>query len=147
MTKATTGEAATQTTPNEFRCALMVDRSTVFEVRYATLGRNAAPYFATDAGRLNPRRTDYTECGQAQNHLLPVGSDARRFWEKWDAKHLCRLTDEERAEVWADLQGLMGRYGHIAITSDGFGADDARDIRFSDIVDLSRREARRRAGA
>lgn len=143
MTKTNEGVATTETTiaeptPKEFRCAFQVTRTIIFEVCYHTLGRNDKPYFSTQANRLNTRRTDYTECGQAQDRLLPKGSVARRFWEKWDGKHLATLTDEERDEVWADIATLKTRYNYLIHASDKFGTEDTRDIRFSDVVALSK---------
>lgn len=131
-------------TPKEFRCAFQITKTIIFEVRYHTLGSNANPYFATEAARMNSRRTDYCECGQAQARLLPKGGAARRFWEKWDGKHLSTLTDEEREEVWRDIAELSARYNGIVITSEKFGTEDTRDIRFSDAVALSKREPKLR---
>lgn len=132
------------TIPNEFRAAFQVTKTIVFEVRYHTLGGNATPYFSTEAARLNTRRTDYTECGQCQGRLLPKGSVARRFWEKWDPKHLGQLTDEEREQVWADIEELKGAYNYLLIASDKFGTEDTRDIRFTDVVALSKQDLVRR---
>lgn len=134
MTKATA--------PNEFRCAFQITRYLVFEVRYHTLGRNPEPYFATETARLNARKSDYMECGQCQERILPAGP-ARDFWEKWDGKHLCLLTNGEREAVWADIEALKGHYSHIAIASDKFGTEDRRDIRFEDIVRLSKEPMRK----
>lgn len=144
MTKTNENVATTETivptTPKEFRCAFQITKTITFEVCYHTLGRNDAPYFSTQASRLNARRTDYTECGQAQDRLLPKGTEARRFWEKWDCKHLSVLTDEEREEVWGDIARLKARYNYVIHASDKFGTEDTRDIRFSDVVALSKQQ-------
>ena len=140
MTKTDVKAIAEPTTPKEFRCAFQITRTITFEVCYHTLGGNDAPSFSTQASRLNTRRTDYAECGQAQDSLLPKGTGARRFWEKWDGKHLSVLTDEERDEMWADIEQLRRRYNYLIVTSDKFGTEDTRDIRFSDVVALSKQE-------
>lgn len=141
---ATTEATIAEPTPKEFRCAFQITKTIIFEVRYHTLGRNENPYFSTEAARMNTRRTDYTECGQAQDRLLPKGSVARKFWEKWDGKHLGILTDEEREQVWADIRELKDRYNYIVIASDKFGTEDTRDIRFTDAVALSKQDFPRR---
>lgn len=151
MTEKTAEATATETiadlVPNEFRAAFQVTKTIMFEVRYNTLGGNAAPYFSTEAARLNTRRTDYSECGQCQERLLPKGSVARKFWEKWDAKHLDRLSDDERKQMWDDLGELRCAYNHLLLASDKFGTEDRRDIRFDDVVALSKKKLPRRRGA
>lgn len=132
----------TEQVPAEFRAAFEITRYVVFEVSYHTLGNNAEPYFSTTAGRLNRPKTDYAECGQCQSRILREGA-ARRFWQKWDGKHLSVLTDEERAEVWADVQELGDVYNYVIITSEKFGNEDSRDILFSDVVALSKQEIKR----
>ena len=84
---------------NEFLYAFCIDKTTVFEVEYKTLGGNKAPYFSTSAEKFNRPKTDWSMCGQAQERLLPRGSVARRFYDKWDRLHLKDLTDEEYAEL------------------------------------------------
>lgn len=128
--------------PAEFKAAFQVNKYVIFEVCYRTLGGNEHPYFSTQAGRLNRRKSDYVECGQCQGKLPE--SAAKRFWRKWDAKHLGQLTDEERAEVWADIEELKERYNYIVLVSDRFGTEDTRDIRFSDVAALSKEDIRRR---
>lgn len=128
--------------PAEFKCAFQVTKSIVFEVCYYTLGGNRQPHFSTMAGRLNRRKSDYAECGQCQGRLL--SGEAKRFWQKWDGKHLGQLSYVERAAVWADIEALKERYNHIVIASDKFGTEDTRDIRFSEVVALSKEEPVRR---
>ena len=129
--------------PAEFKAAFQINKQVVFEVCYRTLGRNSHPYFATQAERLNRRKTDYSECGQCQERL-PEGA-AKRFWRKWDEKHLEQLSDEERVELWWDVEDLCEKYNHVVLTSDRFGTDDPRDIRFSDVVALSKQETKKAA--
>lgn len=135
---------ATSNIPNEFRAAFQVTKSIVFEVCYHTLGGNRTPYFSTMAGRLNRHKTDYSECGQCQDRLL--SGFARRFWKKWDGKHLGTLSYAERAELWADIEAMKEHYNYIVIASDKFGTEDTRDIRFSDVVALSKEQPVRRQG-
>ena len=96
---------------SEFHTVFQISRMVVFSVSYYTLGGNKAPYFSTTAARFNQPKTDYSECGQCQDRLL-TGA-ARRFWEKWDSHHLGQLTDEELAELRADMDALKERYEWI----------------------------------
>lgn len=98
---------------NEFEYSFVVDRMTVFEVAYCTIGNNKHPYFSTVANKFNRPKTDYSECGQCQNHLLPYHSMARDFWRKWNRKHLCELTDDELRQVENDVELLKQNYPYI----------------------------------
>ena len=118
----------------EFHIAFEVTRYDIFEVSFYTLGSNKSAHFSTSANRLNRRKSDYTQCGQAQESVLPKGSKARNFYELWDDKHLSDLTDDEYNEMVEDLKTLAERYNYILI-------DNERDhIPFMDIVCLSKQE-------
>lgn len=69
-------------TKNEFLYAFQITKSLIFEVHYYTLGDNTYSYFVTEAKLLNYYKTDYSECGQAQDRLLPKNSIVRQFWKK-----------------------------------------------------------------
>lgn len=81
-------------------------------------------YFSTQAQELDDTFTDYESCGQAQDRILPLGSDFWAFWTKWDKKHLQVLTASELEELDKDIQQL--KRNHKYIESD----------RFADIVYL-----------
>lgn len=98
---------------NEFEYSFVVDRMTVFEVAYHTIGNNKHPYFSTSANKFNRPKTDYSECGQCQDRLLPYHSMARDFWRKWNGKHLMELTDDELRRVENDVELLKQNYPYI----------------------------------
>lgn len=96
------------TTIREFHTSFQITRMVVFNVSYYTLGSNRLPHFSTWAAKFNQPKTDYRECGQCQDRLLT--GEARKFWQKWDPHHLGQLTDEELAELRADIDALKERY-------------------------------------
>jgi len=70
---------------------------------------NQAPYFFTQSCELNRRRDDYNTFGQAQKELL-IDGPAREFWEKWDGKHMNKLTIKQYDELMIDLDALSLKY-------------------------------------
>lgn len=97
----------------EFIVAFQITKTAIFEVRYCTLGNNNHADFAT-SGLLFNRPKNGTKCGgQCQRDILPKDSVDLRFFEKWDNKHLCRLSGEDYAELRHDLEYMMKRYNHI----------------------------------
>lgn len=103
----------------------------IFVVRYDRVGDNKTMDFATSSSELNKRRTDITRGGQAQKDLLPKGSKAREFYEKWDKKHLKSLTQKEYNELNNDIEELKKEYPNI--NSD----------KFSEQVELDRNSKRK----
>ena len=99
-----------------------VTRTIIFEVAYYTLGTNKDPYFATRSNKFNQPKTDWCQCGQCQNELLPMGSVARKFWEKFDKYHLCKLTKKQYNEVVLALEELKETYNYDCIKKDSFDA-------------------------
>lgn len=97
----------------EFLYAFKLDRMTVFEVHYYTLGGNKTPHFSTEAEHFIRSKRDYDRSGQAQETLLPGHKAAYEFYKKWDPKHLHDLTDEEYEEVVRDLEELKSTYQWI----------------------------------
>lgn len=98
---------------NEFKYTFVIDRMISFTVAYYTLGSNKHPYFTTQAQKFNRPKSDYSECGQAQDRLLPYHSMARDFWRKWDKKHLMLLTDDELRQVENDVELLKQNYPYV----------------------------------
>lgn len=120
MIKLTINEGIGGEVKDEFLYAFCIDKTTVFEVEYYTLGGNRAPYFSTSAYKFNRVKTDFESGGQAQERLLPRGSAARRFYDKWDRLHLSDLTDEEYAELVDDIAELKRVYPYyVAYEFDG----------------------------
>lgn len=77
-----------------------------FEVRYGEHGhKKQNPYFSTSAGILNHIRSDWNQCGQAQESVLR-NKHLKAFYKKWNEKHLSVLTLAERAELESDINAL-----------------------------------------
>lgn len=129
---------------HEFHCAFEVSRMVIFEVSYSTLGSNEHPYFSTCACEFNHQKTGWNRCGQAQGVLLRNGV-ARRFWERWDARHLSQLTDEEFVEMRSDLDALKARYNFVEEENVEDSPHNGENLRFSTVRDLSRLPLKRPA--
>lgn len=54
-----------------FEVNFMLDRTTVFEVEYNRCGNNKLKHFSTSASKFNRPKSDWSQCGQAQDDLLP----------------------------------------------------------------------------
>lgn len=93
--------------------AFQISKTIIFEVEYTQLRWNNAPDFSTQANKFNRPKTDWERCGQAQEELLPKSSNAYKFWEKWDKKHLQDLTDKEYNELLKDIDILKEKYNFI----------------------------------
>lgn len=93
--------------------AFQITRKIIFEVEYYKLGDNPTPHFSTSASKFNQPKTDWTQCGQAQEALLPKNSLAYKFYKKWDKKHLQDLTDEEYSQLVNDIEQLKNKYNWI----------------------------------
>lgn len=121
----------------EFLSAFQLSRKAMFEVSYYTLSTNSNPDFTTCAETFNQPKTDWNMCGQCQKEVLKNFPTARKFYEKWDAKHLKDLTDEEYAEMREDLKALENRYNHIIRELDESKKPYSPHISFYDMKDLS----------
>ena len=93
--------------------AFQISKTIIFEVEYIQLRGNNAPDFSTQANKFNRPKTDWERCGQAQKDLLPKSSNAYKFWEKWDKKHLQDLTDKEYNDLLKDIEFLKECYNFI----------------------------------
>ncbi len=51
-----------------FHFIFQISKKIIFEVNY--WGLNETPYFSTQAAEFNQNRSDYVQCGQAQEELL-----------------------------------------------------------------------------
>lgn len=112
----------------EFSYCFKITAKVVFEVKNYTLSPNLHNYLSMVAGRFDPRYTDYDECGQCQEHVLPHGCAAYKFWSKWKHRHTIHLTDRELAEVKNDIEELKQTYEFIE--------SEWSDISFYKIVDM-----------
>jgi len=116
----------------EFHSMYQLTKNIIFEVNYYTLGSNKHANFTTNAGLLNRPKSDYNQCGQAQESLLPEGSEARAFYDKWDKLHLSDLDEKQYNAMIEDLNVLMEKY-NVELY------DNARDsIPFYEVVDFSK---------
>lgn len=125
----------------EFMYCFQINKMTVFEVDFFTLSTNKTPHFSTSAARFIRSKCDYSECGQAQENLLPKHSAGGKFYEKWDHLHLHNLTQVEYTEVAADIEELKARYNYIEDIRECFGQSAGcykTHIPFCEIVELSK---------
>lgn len=125
----------------EFMYCFQIDKMTVFEVSFYTLGTNKEPHFSTSAAQFIRSKRDYSTCGQCQGRILPKHSAARRFYEKWDRLHLRNLTPEEYAEIGADIENLKARYNYIEDVRECFGQSAGcykTGFSFYQVVELSK---------
>lgn len=125
----------------EFMYCFQLDKMTVFEVEYCTLGGNKTPHFSTSAARFIRSKRDYCRCGQAQKDLLPPHSAAHRFYDKWDHLHLKDLTPAQYEEITADIEVLKERYNYIEDARECFGRSAGcykTGIPFHEVVELSK---------
>lgn len=100
----------------------------VFEVQYYRCGNNQNKYFTTSAASFDRRKTDWNQCGQAQETLLKGFGKAMSFYKKWDIMHLKELTTKQYNEMLSDIELLKNQYN--------FTQSDM-DINFSQLKALS----------
>ena len=123
----------------EFQAAFQIDKMTVFEVRYSTIGSNGNPHFVTTAAKFIRSKRDYKQSGQCQETVLPHDSLAYQFYQKWDQHHLHTLDEATLTELNEDIYKLCQSYNHVYHNANKFGrGGDGTDIRFWEIVDMSK---------
>lgn len=114
-----------------FSVVFQITKTIMFEVNYHKVGGNKDPYFATSAMVFNRPKTDYNQCGQCQDKVLPIGSIARAFYKKWDKFHCKDIMDGETyKELINDLNGLRERYNYVERFDD-------RDVTFYQCKEVS----------
>lgn len=123
---------------NEFKACFQITKLVTFNVKYYTLGGNKNPYFSTSANLFFKNKKGFDSCGQCQERILPKGSLARKFYDKWDKKHLLALTNEELIELYEDVKALKNRYNHLYIECEKFGEMNRKDFSFCEIKELSK---------
>ena len=121
----------------EFIASFQLSKKIIFNVNFYTLGNNSHPYFSTSANEFNQPKTDYCRGGQAQEDLTKNFLTAKRFWEKWDKKHLQDLTENEYEELMQDIEVLKEKYNYIYKELDESLKPYHPNICFSDIKKLS----------
>ena len=128
---------------NEFKACFQITKLVTFEVNYYTLGTNKSPYFSTSANLFYKNKKGFESCGQCQNRVLPKGSLARKFYEKWDKKHLSLLTNEELNELYNDIEVLKDKYNHLHVEVEKFGTINQKDFSFYEIKELSKMDLKK----
>ena len=121
----------------EFIASFQLSKKIIFEVNFYTLGNNSHPHFSTSAFEFNQPKTDYCRGGQAQEDLTKNFLAARRFWKKWDKKHLQDLTEEEYKELIQDIEVLKEKYNYIYEELDESLKPYNPNIRFYNMKKLS----------
>ena len=97
----------------EFIASFQLSKKIIFNVDFYTLGNNSCPHFSTSAFEFNQPKTDYCIGGQAQEDLTKGFYVARRFWKKWDKKHLQNLTEKEYVDLIIDLERMKQVYNYL----------------------------------
>ena len=98
--------------------AFQINKTIIFEVEYYQLKGNSTPHFTTSASKFNQPKTDWIQCGQAQQTLLPRNSLAYDFYKYWNDKHLKDLSQKEYKELCDDIEALKKCYNHIELEQD-----------------------------
>lgn len=98
-----------------FDIAFQLDKLSIFEVRYSKFKNNEKfpPDFATSGGKLEKNKRDWEYAGQCQDELLKKFPEAKKFYEKWDNKHLEYLRQDEYEDMLKDLEVLKNKYNYI----------------------------------
>lgn len=123
----------------EFISVYQITKTIMFEIKYYTLSDNKEPYFSTSSMEFIRSKRDYKTCGQCQMDLLPKGSMARKFYNKWDKAHLQKLNNEELQELKNDVEKLKDIYNNIYIEKDTFKNMNS-NFSFNDVVELSKKK-------
>lgn len=101
------------TMKKEFIASFQLSKKIIFNVDFYTLGNNSCPHFSTSVFEFNQPKTDYCSGGQAQEDLTKGFYIVRKFWKKWDKKHLQDLTEEEYADLIIDLEKMKQTYNYL----------------------------------
>lgn len=76
----------------------------------------------------------FTRCGQIQNEVTKNYKTARQFCEKWEPKHIKKITDEEYNEIVSDLETLKQAYNYVEWES----KDGWQSVPFYKLQELSK---------
>ena len=115
----------------EFNILFQLDKLTIFDVKYYTLGSNKNPYFATSATVFIKSKRDFSRCGQCQSDVLY--GEALEFYNKFDKYHLSDLTTEQYQEITEAIELLKDKYNFIEKIETSF-----MGFNFSTQVELSK---------
>ena len=102
----------------EFRYMFMTAPNTIFAVDNRTIGNNNFSYFNTSVYELNKNRHAFKIAGQAQDELLPEGSMAKRFYDKWKSKAFETLSKDTLQKMSIDIESLKQSYSYDEIITD-----------------------------
>lgn len=121
----------------EFIASFQLSRKIIFSVNFYTLMDNPYSHFSTSAYEFNQNKTGYRRAGQGQEDLTKSFLVARRFWKKWDKKHLQDLTDDEFFELKKDIEILKETYNYMYEELDETKRPYNPHFSFSDVKRLS----------
>ena len=96
----------------------MTAPNTIFAVDNRTIGNNNFSYFNTSVYELNKNRHAFKIAGQAQDELLPEGSMAKRFYDKWKSKAFETLSKDTLQKMSKDIESLKQSYSYDEIITD-----------------------------
>lgn len=116
----------------EFNIVFQIDKMTIFNVTYYTLGNNSSAHFSTNASKFVRNKRDFDTCGQCQESVLY--GEALKFYKEFDKYHLKDLTQNEYDCVIERIEELKQRYNFIEKTGQNL------KINFSEEVELSKLE-------
>lgn len=112
-----------------FHYAFQITRTIIFEVSYYRLGSNKNKHYSTEASQFNRPKTDYNQCGQAQESLLKRFPLAYNFYLKYDPCHLHDISEETHTNILNDIEKLKEKYNYISTFNDnGFGFGSIREL-------------------
>lgn len=124
----------------EFLYCFQLDKMTVFDIDYYTLSTNKTAHFSTSASHFIKSKRDFDRCGQAQDDLTKKHPTARKFWQKWDNKHLHDLTDNEYIELLQDIEELKNKYNYIYLDLSQRQRPYSPRIPFWQVVEISKQK-------
>lgn len=111
-----------------FHYVFQLTKTVMFNVNYYRLGNNTSKYFSTSADHFNKPKTDFDQCGQAQESLL--FGEAMKFYKKWDYMHTEDISSEQYKEMLQDIELLKAKYNFLY--------SDDKDFNFSDVRTFSK---------
>ena len=90
--------------------------------------------FSFSADVFNRPKTDFNCWGQCQDEVTKGHLHARRFFKKWDCRHLQEVTPELYEEFLKDVEGLKKAYNYI---------EQDNEITFSQERELSMKKVKK----
>lgn len=124
-----------------FHYVFQINKMVVFKVSYYILSNNSFPYFSTSASEFVKNKRDIDRGGQCQEDVLTIkngGRKAKDFYKKFDQYHLKDLTNEQYAEIIAEIEKLKETYNYLEKTQPFTVKKELRGFSFLEEVELSK---------